>query len=63
MGNPMKSCESCKGTGKVVDSSKKGHMESSSSSSSSSSYNKSKTDMKKVPTSKPKNPSIEKGKK
>ena len=55
----MKACESCKGTGKVLDYSKKGHAEFASS----SSYNKSKTDMKKVPTSKPKNPSVEKGKK
>jgi hypothetical protein len=59
MKNPMKACESCKGTGKVIDSSKKGHMESASS----SSYNKSKTDMKKVATAKPKNPLVEKNKK
>lgn len=57
MGNPMKACESCKGTGKVVDSSKKGHMEGN------NPYPKTKKDMKQMPSSKPKNPPVEKGKK
>ena len=57
MGNPMKACESCKGTGKVLDYSKKGHAESN------NPYPKTRKDMKQVPSSKPKNPSVEKGKK
>jgi len=58
MANPMKACESCKGTGKAIDNEKKMHRNSGN-----NPYPKSRTDMKKVPTSKPKNPSVEKGKK
>ena len=58
MANPMKKCESCGGSGKVVDSSKKGHMESGN-----LPYPKTKKDMKQMPSYKPKNPPTERGKK
>jgi len=58
MANPMKKCESCKGAGKVVDFSKKGHAESGD-----RPALKTKKDMKQMPSSKPKNPPTERGKK
>ena len=57
MAKPMKTCSSCKGTGQVLDVEKKQHMEGN------NPYPKTKKDMKQVPSSKPKNPPVEKGKK
>lgn len=53
----MKKCESCKGTGKVVDVNKKHHMESG------NTLRQPKKDIKQVPSPKPKNPPTERGKK
>ena len=57
MAKPMKTCSSCKGTGQIVDVNKKQHMESG------NTLREPKKDMKQMPSSKPKNPPVEKGKK
>ena len=55
MASPMKKCESCGGSGKVVDSSKKGHKESGNP--------KTRKDINQMPSSKPKYDPAERGKK
>ena len=57
MAKPMKTCSSCKGTGQIVDVNKKQHMESG------NTLREPKKDMKQMPSSKPKNLPVEKGKK